>query len=270
VKQAWRILVRGSGDVGSAVAHRLFTAGYAVAIHDLPLPTATRRKMAFTDAIFEGSVMLERVQAKRINRLSLVRGMLVDPQFIPVLIGDFNRVMDRLHPHILVDARMRKHSQPERQILLASLTIGLGPNFVAGKTVHIAIETAWGESLGKVITNGSTSPLEGEPLSIDGRSRDRYVYAPVAGKFHTSLKIGDQVSQGQEVARIGATPLLAPVTGILRGLTRDGVPVDLKTKVIEVDPRLEHSQISGIAPRPARIAEGVLTAIQTWEANHVH
>lgn len=270
MKQAWRILVRGSGDVGSAVAHRLFTEGYTVSIHDLPLPTATRRRMAFTNAIFEGSVLLEGVQAKRINRLSLVRGILIAPQFIPVLIGDFNRVMEKLHPHVLVDARMRKHSQPERQILLASLTIGLGPNFVAGKTVHIVIETNWGDSLGQIIEHGSTNPLQGEPREIEGRARDRYVYAPVAGKFHTSLKIGDQVSQGQEVAKIGSTPLLAPIAGVLRGLTHDGVPVELKTKVIEVDPRIEHPQISGISPRPARIAEGVLTAIQTWEANHVH
>ncbi|MBI5298503.1 MAG: EF2563 family selenium-dependent molybdenum hydroxylase system protein [Chloroflexi bacterium] len=263
-------MVRGSGDVGSAVAHRLFTGGYGVVIHDLPLPTATRRKMAFADAIFEGSVMLEGVQAKRINRLSLVRGILIDPQFIPVLIGDFNRVMEKLHPHVLVDARMRKHSLPEKQIRLAPFVIGLGPNFTAGQTVHSAIETAWGENLGNVITSGSTNPLEGRPVSIEGRSRDRYVYAPVAGKFHTSLKIGDQVSEGQEVARVGATPLLAPITGILRGLTHDGVPVEMKTKVIEVDPRMEHPQISGIALRPAKIAEGVLAAIQTWEANHVH
>jgi len=45
-----RILVRGSGDIGSAVAHRLFEAGYAVVIHDTTQPTTTRRKMAFTDA----------------------------------------------------------------------------------------------------------------------------------------------------------------------------------------------------------------------------
>jgi hypothetical protein len=41
------------------------------------------------------------------------------------------------------------------------------------------------------------------------------------------------------------------------------------TKIIEVDPRLQNAQISGIGERPARIAEGVLSAIQNWEANHV-
>jgi len=37
------ILVRGVGDIGSAVAHRLFREGYGVVIHDDPKPTMTRR-----------------------------------------------------------------------------------------------------------------------------------------------------------------------------------------------------------------------------------
>jgi len=270
MKQTWRVLVRGSGDVGSAVAYRLFAEGYAVAIHDLPLPTATRRKMSFTDAIFDGDTILEGMQARMVKDLSLLRGMLTHPTFVPVLVCNFNRLMPKLHPHILVDARMRKHTQPERQIQLAPLTIGLGPNFVAGQTVHLAIETAWGERLGQTVTQGSTSPLEGEPAPIEGHSRDRYVYAPAPGIFTTSHKIGDVVTEGQEIARIGDVALHAPISGVLRGLTHTGVPVEIKAKVIEVDPRLDHPQISGIAPRPARIAEGVLIAIQNWEANHVH
>ncbi|GAB4450066.1 MAG: hypothetical protein Fur0044_45620 [Anaerolineae bacterium] len=66
---AGRVLVRGSGDIGSAVAHVLFRAGYAVAIHDIPQPTATRRKMAFTDAIFDGRARLEGVEARRVDNL---------------------------------------------------------------------------------------------------------------------------------------------------------------------------------------------------------
>ena len=45
-----RVVVRGTGDVGSAVAHALFGAGLAVALHDDPRPAATRRGMAFVMA----------------------------------------------------------------------------------------------------------------------------------------------------------------------------------------------------------------------------
>ena len=264
-----RILIRGANDVGSAVAHRLFTAGYSVVIHEMPLPTTTRRRMSFSDAVFEGRASLDGVEAQLIKRLYLLRGALVSDCCIPVFIKDFYELLNTLHPTILVDARMRKHLHPEVQRGLAELTIGLGPNFIAGETTDIAIETSRGDSLGQIVEHGATSPLQGEPHEIEGHARDRYVYAPAAGKFRTSLQIGDSVTRGQEVARVDSIPLLAPITGVLRGLTHNGVPVTQKTKVIEVDPRNHDAQYSGIGERPARIAEGVFTAIQIWEAHHV-
>lgn len=258
------VLVRGSGDVGSAVAHFLFQAGYGVVIHDSSQPAVTRRRMAFTDAVFDGCATLEGVEARKADDLSRLQGILPRREFIPLVVADFFETLAVLHPRILVDARMRKHSQPETQIHLAELTIGLGPNFIAGETVHVAVETGWGEGLGKVIEHGSTNPLQGEPREIQGHARDRYVYAPAAGIFSTTHQIGDKVEAGEEIARIDAIPLTAPIGGTLRGLTRDGVPVSLSTKVIEIDPRIENAQVSGIAERPARIAKGVLEAVRRF------
>lgn len=263
-----KVLVRGSNDVGSAVAHRLIRAGYAVVIHDLPAPTTTRRKMAFTDAIFDGSAVLEGLIAVRWSNLEELSGEFSFPEMIPVVVQDFDQLLETMQPEILVDARMRKHQRPESQCDLAPLTIGLGPNFTAGETTHLVVETSWGENLGKVIEKGSSIPLQGEPREIDGHARDRYVYASIAGVFTTDHQIGDQVDQGRVVARIDTTELYAPITGLLRGLTHTGVAVAARTKVIEVDPRFESPQLEGIAERPARIAEGVLLAIQIWDKIH--
>ena len=263
-----RILIRGSNDIASATALTLFRSGYTVVMHDSPQPTVTRRKMAFADAIFDGRAALDGVEAVRIEDLTLLRGMLITPPTIPVVVDNLQKLLNVLRPQVLVDARMRKHSQPENQSNMAPLTIGLGPNFIAGETVHVAIETGWGDHLGQVILKGATSPLEGEPKPIDGHSRDRYVYAPVGGVFETKLQIGDQVSEGQEVARIGIHHLCAPICGVLRGLTHTGVPVAPKTKVIEIDPRIEAPQIGGIGERPRKIAQGVQQAIRLWEQNH--
>jgi xanthine dehydrogenase accessory factor len=265
-----RILVRGSGDVGSAVAHFLFQAGYGVVIHDSTQPTTTRRKMAFADAIFDGTAILNGIESKMVNRLFLLHGMLIEHKMIPLVTKDLSKTLKVLCPHVFVDARMRKHFQPELQIQLAALTIGLGPNFIAGETTQLVIETARGDSLGRIIERGSASPLQGEPGEIEGHARDRYVYAPVAGNFYTTHQIGDKVEAGQEVAHIDSTPLFAPITGILRGLTHTNVPVTLKTKVVEVDPRIENAHVTGIAERPARIAQGVLSAVQFWEGHHPH
>jgi xanthine dehydrogenase accessory factor len=257
-----RILVRGSGDVASAVAARLFQAGYAVFIHDLPQPTVTRRSMSFVDAIFDGQANLDGLEAQLIQDPALLPGLLAAHEILPITTLAFEILLKELRPQVLVDARMKKHVKPENQRHLAALTIGLGPNFVAGETVHLAIETGRGESLGQVIEQGPTLDLAGEPAPIAGHGRDRYVYAPVAGIFRSSHQIGDLVEQGQELARLDANILRAPISGVLRGLIYDGVPVQLKTKLIEVDPRGAHAQISGIGERPDRIAQGVLQALR--------
>lgn len=220
--------------------------------------------MSFCDAIFNGNTALDGVSAQLINNVPELQKQLELHTLIPVTTQNLSSIVSTLQPDIWIDARMRKHEQPETQIEQAALTIGLGPNFTAGVTVHAAIETGWNEDLGKVIWNGSTRPLEGEPQSIAGHARDRYLYAPVAGIFQTKLNVGDTVSAGQEVARIGDVSLCAKIDGMLRGLTHDGVPVSQKTKVIEVDPRGEKAKISGIGERPGRIAEGVLEAVETW------
>jgi xanthine dehydrogenase accessory factor len=254
------VLVRGIGDIGSAVAHRLFGHGYSVVIHDDPLPTTTRRGMAFADAAFNGSATLEGYEARRADSLDAVARWLVARQCIPVYLGPFSPLLEAIRPAVLVDARMRKHSGAEAQRGLAALTIGLGPGFITGHTCDIAVETSW-DDLGAVIVEGAPLALAGEPRALGGVARDRYVYAPVDGTFHTKAEIGEAVRAGQEVATVGATSLTAPVSGLLRGMTHDGVPVTVRTKVIEVDPRGGSAEVAGIAERPRRIAEGVLAAV---------
>ncbi|HUR85028.1 MAG TPA: hypothetical protein VMY78_06755 [Solirubrobacteraceae bacterium] len=256
------ILVRGSGDVGSAVAHRLHRAGHHVLVHDDDMPAAARRGMAFADAVFDGESTLDGVRAWRVDDLVTLAAAGRCADDVRVTTIGLGRVLATLQPDVLVDARMRKREQPELQIDLAPLTIGLGPNFVAGETTHLAIETQWGDALGAVVTDGPTLELGGEPRSFDGHARDRFVYAPADGVLRTAAAIGDRVSAGDVVAAIGEEQLAAPLDGVLRGLTHDGVPVTRGTKVLEVDPRGDPAAAVGIGVRPGRIAEGVLRAIE--------
>jgi xanthine dehydrogenase accessory factor len=258
------VLVRGSGDVGSAVAVVLQRAGYGVAIHEVAAPAAPRRGMAFADAVFDGSCVLDGVTARRVE-LAALPAAVGDGRFVAVTIDELADVLEALEVDVLVDARMRKRERPERQIGLAPLTIGLGPNVVAGETTDIAIETQWGESLGEVLRAGATRALGGEPRSFDGVGRERFVYAPVEGVLRTSASIAQRVRAGEVVATIGESELAAPLDGILRGLTHDGVPVARGAKVVEVDPRGDVSKVVGLGERPRRIGEGVLRAISERE-----
>jgi xanthine dehydrogenase accessory factor len=243
----------------------VFREGYAVVIHDSAQPTTSRRGMAFTDAVFDGHAVLEDVRAVRADDVDRTHRILSSHDAIPVYVEPLGPLLAALTPHVIVDARMTKHSAPEAQRGVAPLTIGLGPGFVAGYHADVVIETSW-DDLGRVITDGASLPLSGEPREIEGHARDRHVYAPVTGVFRATARIGDAVRNGQTVALIGSAALLAPLDGVLRGLTRDGVPVSERTKVIEVDPRGRSEAVRGIVERPRRIADATRAAIQTWKA----
>ena len=118
-----------------------------------------------------------------------------------------------------------------------------------------------GERLGAIIEAGSTLPLGGDPRPIGGVGRARFVYAPACGRFETSAQIGNRVEGSAIIARIEGAPLHAPIGGVIRGLTRNGVEVAIRTKVIEVDPRGDPAAAFGLGERPRRIAEGVLKAL---------
>jgi xanthine dehydrogenase accessory factor len=255
------VLIRGCGDVGSAVAHLLVRTGHEVVIHDVALPAAPRRGMAFADAVFDGAATLDGVGARRAVNLIEI-GELLARRTVVVYVGPFAPLAEALAPYVLVDARMRKRAVPESQRGLARVTIGLGPNFHAGVTCDAAVETSW-DGLGTVIYDGATRPLAGEPRELGGHARARYVYAPADGVFRTQAKIGDPVTAGQPVAMIDGVVLSAPVSGVLRGLTHDGVPVTSRTKVIEVDPRGHAAEVAGIGQRPRQIADGVMAALRT-------
>jgi len=257
------VLVRGSGDVGSAVAVVLHRAGYGVAICEVAAPSAPRRGMAFADAVFDGEASLDGVLARRVDDVAALAAAVAGREVVTVTTAPLADAIDALAPDVLVDARMRKRAVPERQLDLAPLTIGLGPNVVVGETSHLAIETQWGEHLGEALAAGATRALGGEPRSFDGHARDRFVYAPAAGVLRTDARIAQRVSAGEVVATIGDEPLLAPLDGILRGLTHDGVAVEAGTKVVEVDPRGDVSKVVGLGERPRRIGEGVLRAIES-------
>lgn len=253
-------LVRGCGDIGSAVAHALFAAGHAVLIHDVADPSFARRGMAFTDAMYEGTACLEGVIGRRMSDIFSIRLMLKQHLEIPLATDRVAKVLEYLRPQVLIDARMNKRSIPERQSGLAPLTIGLGPNFVAGETTDLVVETAW-QALGRIIESGSSLPLSGEPRPIDGHGRERYVYAPAEGRFETDCRIGARVAIDQPVACIGDEVIRAPLGGCLRGLTHAGAPVKAGTKVVEIDPRGDPSKSFGIAERPKMLALAVLAAV---------
>lgn len=261
---ACAVLVRGLSESASAVAHRLFTSGYRVALHNGPdAPKTHRRLMSFADAFYDGMATLDGVTARRIDTATF---RLADTRkFIPVLVNDLAVCLGAQKWDIIVDARLRKRISPECHRGMAVLSIGIGPGHVAGETADIAVESSWGDSLGAIVRSGPTLPLAGEPRPIDGIGRERNVYASAAGVLHSELRIGDLVTEGAAVASLGNVTIRAPISGTLRGLVRPGIAVSPGDKIVEIDPRPPHrASHRGLGERPRRVADGVLSAIGEW------
>ena len=125
---------------------------------------------------------------------------------------------------------------------MAPLTIALGPGFAAGQDVDVVVETKRGHKLGRIIREGSAAPNSGVPGIIGGYGAERVLHAQAAGIFRNLHSIADFVEAGEAVAKIETPdgqrlPVVTQISGILRGLLRDGYPVTNGFKVADVDPR---------------------------------
>lgn len=257
------MLVRGVGDVASAVAHCWFRIGHPALLACEARPALPRRAMAFVDAVFDGAAELDGVRAERVDALPQAQALFARRAAIPVWPApalDLAALCAALAPAVLVDARLRKRDAPEPLRGLAPLTVALGPGWVAGEHADLAVETSW-EDLGRVIERGPTRALEGAPRAIAGLGRERVVYAPRAGVLRTARRLGEIVAAGERVATLDGEPVRAPVAGLLRGLTRDGVEVPAGAKIVEIDPRGAQGVWRGIGERPRILADAVTAAV---------
>ena len=53
------VLIRGGGDIATGVALRLWRSGMDVCICEIPVPTAIRRTVCFSEAVRLGEVTVE-------------------------------------------------------------------------------------------------------------------------------------------------------------------------------------------------------------------
>ena len=170
-------------------------------------------------------------------------------------------LISSLKPLAVVDAILAKKNLGTKKDM-APITIALGPGFEAGQDVDVVIETMRGHSLGRLIFEGSAIPDTGIPGEIEGHSKDRVIHSPAAGILEATAEIGDRVSKGDIIARIGACSVRATIDGILRGIIRDNSSVFKGMKIADIDPRLDEKQNCFFISEKARnIAGGVLEAI---------
>jgi xanthine dehydrogenase accessory factor len=259
------ILIKGGGDIGTAVAVRLHHARRKVVVTERPGSPILRRGMSFGAAIDQAEVVVDGVRARPAATKAETRTLL-GTQVVPVWTAGWAAALDALSPNILIDARMmkREHNTETRKNH-APLVIGLGPGFTAGEDVHLGIETNHGPNLGRIIKEGAAEPYTGIARVIQGYGLERYVYAPIDGTFLTTWEIGARVEADQVLGRIGKEELRSRFPGIVRGILKSWTAVCKGQKLVDLDPRGEESVTRTFTDRALRIAEAVLLAIEEWE-----
>jgi xanthine dehydrogenase accessory factor len=254
------ILIRGGGDLASAVAVRLYRSGLNVVITELAAPLAVRRTVAFSEAIYDGQITIENITGRAVadptDMLKTVNVM--SKRQIPVLVDPECKAAALLHPLAIIDARMLKRP-PEPLHHTAMLYVGLGPGFEAPGNCQAVIETQRGHRLGRVIWQGASQPDSTKP---DGDAR-RVLRAPVEGVFESSAKIGEHFEPGRRIATIGAEEIIAPFGGVLRGLLRPGLTAVRGMKIGDLDPRDDPSLCTLVSDKALAIGGAVLEALCT-------
>lgn len=253
------VVVRGGGDLATGTVYKLVRCGFDVVILETGEPTVIRRTVSFAQAVFDGETVVEGMTAVKAVSADECR-MLLSKNKIPVLIDPDCKSLSIFKPEAVVDAIVAKRNIGTT-IDMASIVIGLGPGFYAGRDVHAVIETNRGHNLGRVIYEGEAEPNTGTPGNIGGFSSERIVRASASGIITNISDIGDSVSEGQILAHIGGEPVISPLSGVLRGMIQSGIYVDKQMKIGDVDPRNKKENCYSISDKSRAIAGGVLEAI---------
>lgn len=253
------IIVRGGGDLASGTIHRLYRCGYRILVLECEKPTAIRRMVSFCEAVYDGQSSVESVLCRKINSIQECETVWAAGE-IPLMVDTAGDTLKKYRPAALVDAILAKRNLGTTRDM-ADLTIALGPGFVAGDDVDYVVETMRGHNLARVIAKGAALPNTGVPGVIAGFGKERVIHAPAAGKIHCISKIADIVEKDQILAWIGDTPVRASLTGVLRGIIRDGFTVPKGMKIADIDPRKEQKKNCFTISDKARCIAGSVVEI---------
>lgn len=248
-------VLRGGGDLATGVAWRLTRVGVPVIVTELAQPLTVRRTVAVSSAVTEGVVDVEGMIARRAESTDDAVEIAAGGE-VGVLVSPGLPVVDA---RVVVDARLAKRNI-DTTIGDAGVVVGLGPGFTAGIDCHAVVETMRGHHLGRVLWQGSAAANTGTPGLVAGRDVERVLRAPVDGTARWRVGIGDRVDSGEVIGQVEGADVVAPFTGVVRGLVLDGRSVTAGLKIGDVDPRLDVN-CHEISDKALAIGGGVVDAV---------
>ena len=253
------IIVRGGGDIATGTIYKLKKCGFSVLILEIAHPSAIRRNVAFSEAVYEDHSKVEDMECFLAKDEDEAERFLKDDK-LTMLIDPKGNCLKRFKPMAVVDAILAKKNLGTTRDM-APITIALGPGFTARMDVDYVVETQRGHNLARVIEKGTAAPNTGIPGMIAGYGKERVIHSPAAGMMHNYSEIGDIVEKDQIIAMVDETPVYASLTGVLRGIIRDGFVVPEGMKIADIDPRKEQKKNCDTISDKARCIAGSVVEI---------
>ena len=131
------IIVRGGGDIATGTIYKLVKSGFHVLILEIAHPSAIRRNVAFSEAVYEEKWQVEDMTCHLAHDIKEAEQIMKAGN--PALMIDPNgEMIKQLHPIAVVDAILAKKNLGTTRDM-APITIALGPGFTAG-------EDAWSQA----------------------------------------------------------------------------------------------------------------------------
>ena len=125
------ILVRGGGDIATGTISRLFHSGYPVVILETTSPSAIRRQVALSEAVYDGESKVEDVTCIKVDSWEEAKEVLKEQKKVPLLVDPDCDILKQVRPWALVDAILAKKNLGTR-ITDAPVVVAVGPGFTAG------------------------------------------------------------------------------------------------------------------------------------------
>lgn len=232
-----KVVIRGGGDLATGVAEVLYQSGFKILILDIEKPSSIRRSVCFSEAIYDGIIQVENIICKKVENENDIEKCW-NEKIIPIMVDEKGEIIKKIKPDVVVDSIIAKKNLGTTKEM-APITIALGDGFKAGKDVDIVVETMRGHNLGRVITSGRAMKNTGIPGEIKGVSKDRVIYSLANGRFSSVKKIGDTVQKDEIIGYVGDVEIRGKISGVLRGIIREGYEVTENMKIGDIDPRIE-------------------------------
>ncbi len=268
------VLITGSGDEATAIALRLFRAGFKVilAAHSKPVDLHFHRN--FTRAIFAGTGQIESVTALTFSQALQQEAISPDAQ-----LNDFINfaLANRQIPIILLDELKRG------QLIAAQYLIKLDAEIFELLQPHLPDDIKiigtreekdvclWvsreDRLLGQVqypFLERSTEAVEQRPLITPSK----VIQSPLEGVFVATKEIGEHVFEREEIGKLNEIPILSPYNGIISGLINSGALVKPHTPLAEVTTGRHGMDPRRLPVEAFALAGGVLEAVlYDWKEN---